>query len=223
MQMKELNPGTDCEVECEEIQGLKYFHRLFCMPGEIKQFVMADLLLKVTGLDGFSLKHRGLDHILLLLSGRTGNGKNLLLAGAVVPTEGAEYVAWFLSRVKQHIGDWLNSSEMCIFSDRGLGLLPAVKAQCPKAHHMLCFRHLIPNIKDHCKKQGKPLTKAGVSRCWVLQAAKTIDDFDQKMAELLNVNEHAGECCGWLVCKLYPSLFWFPDTLLLDCVSQPII
>eukprot|EP00961_Rhodomonas_salina_P273299 3692657-Rhodomonas_salina.1 len=144
-----------------------------------------DILLPVVGINGFHLKHEGLDHIIVVLTGRTGSWHNVILGFGIVEAESDACIQWFLERVNLEFGSWLNNRNMFILSDCNKSIIKGIAKVLPLAHHFSCRLHLLENVKDYCRKHGAhPLTEQGADHFKAAVMAENLDDFKIAMEAL---------------------------------------
>jgi hypothetical protein len=132
-----LNPGS--QAACEFDDGV--FVRACVSIGCIAR--ATHLCQPILGLDGGHMKSRGYGGLALLLVARDGNLKNLTVAVALLPSEKAVHITWFLNKV---VLAGANLS-VPIFADRGPGLLAAGQKLGLKLLH--CTRHILRNCIDN--------------------------------------------------------------------------
>ncbi|XP_071708970.1 uncharacterized protein [Rutidosis leptorrhynchoides] len=94
-------------------------------------------------IDGTHLKANYIGKILTAVV-KNANGKILPDAFAVVDNESNESWAWFLKLVKTHVN--VSKRDLCIISDRHVGILNAMANQQYGWHHRYCLRHIRSNL-----------------------------------------------------------------------------
>ena len=191
--IKELNPGCIAEVESLKVDGQEYFDRLFWMPSQTVGMAHANILLPICGIDGFHLKYHGLDHILMLVTGRTGSWNNVVLAAAIVESESTDQVKWVLKLLVDQLGFWLNADTMLVISDRGPGIRAAIHDVLHKSHHMFCALHLLDNLEAHCRRKGMLLSDDAKLLFNTLKSAETLDEFQDAWQALHYINPQASQ------------------------------
>ena len=122
----------------------------------------------------------------LFLITRDSNNKYLPLACAIVPGETKEAYQYFARELKKWGADkYLNLEESSIISDRDKGL-EQLHLAFELAHHLSCFKHIVPN----CKRQaGK--TKDGIA--WAMQRAQSKDEYLEFLENMRVFNPEAAK------------------------------
>ncbi|KAL5564244.1 hypothetical protein UlMin_027408 [Ulmus minor] len=112
--LEKLNPGTITRIEVDEESRFKYLFLAFGVA--IRGF---RYMRKVVGIDGTFLKgqYRG---VLLVATAQDGNGQCYPLAWGIVDSENEVAWTWFLTQLKEVIGD---TDELALISDRA----PSIK------------------------------------------------------------------------------------------------
>ncbi|GJX94629.1 transposase, MuDR, MULE transposase domain protein [Tanacetum coccineum] len=123
-------------------------------------------------IDGAHLKGNYLGTNLLAV-GMDGNNQIIPLATGVSQGETGESWTWFLSKLKEQIGEPPN---LCIISDRHAAIIQACATVFDNSFHGFCDRHLMMN----CNLKGKKLR--GIF--WKACKAYTTEDFDKAISEL---------------------------------------
>ncbi|GJU29754.1 transposase, MuDR, MULE transposase domain protein [Tanacetum coccineum] len=123
-------------------------------------------------IDGAHLKGNYLGTNLLAV-GIDGNNQIIPLATGVSQGETGESWTWFLSKLKEQIGEPPN---LCIISDRHAAIIQACAIVFDNSFHGFCDRHLMMN----CNLKGKKLR--GIF--WKACKAYTTEDFDKAISEL---------------------------------------
>ncbi|KAF7844439.1 uncharacterized protein G2W53_001344 [Senna tora] len=114
-------------------------------------------------------------HSLLIAMGQDGNKNIVPVAFALVEGETESAWSWFLWRLREHVA---KDREVCLISDRGIGLLAALDNpetgwQPPLGHNMLCIRHVASNLNSKFRnrvirallmKAGHEYTERGCQR-----------------------------------------------------------
>ncbi|XP_061436690.1 uncharacterized protein LOC133361701 [Lethenteron reissneri] len=100
-------------------------------------------LQRVVGIDGSHMKARAYNGTMLVLVGRDGNNRNVLLAVALVPSETAAAYDWFLNCCTTND---IELDGTPVFCDRGTGILASDWKDLMLIH---CTRHLICNGVDN--------------------------------------------------------------------------
>ena len=115
---------------------------------------------------------------LLLAIGIDANGKNVLLAWAIVESENSNSWDYFLRHLKAAIPEVEAATFM---SDRSKGLLKAEPTLGPEIVRAYCCKHLKANFIKHAGKQFEPFF-------WTIANAKTREEYDNalRLLELQN-------------------------------------
>ncbi|KAF7833315.1 uncharacterized protein G2W53_015648 [Senna tora] len=112
---------------------------------------------------------------LLIAMGQDGNRNIVPVAFALVEGETEFAWLWFLWRLREHVA---KDCEVCLFSDRGTGLLaaldnPGTGWQPPLGHNVFCIRHVASNLNSKFRnrviralsmKAGHEYTERGCQR-----------------------------------------------------------
>ncbi|KAL5537977.1 hypothetical protein UlMin_045921 [Ulmus minor] len=140
--LEKLNPGTVTRIEVDGESRFKYLFLAFGVA--IRGF---RYMRKVVGIDGTFLKgqYRG---ILLVATAQDGNGQCYPLAWGIVDSENEDAWTWFLTQLKEVIGD---TDELALISDRAPSIKKAISTVFEKAHHGACAWHVAQNIKNNFK------------------------------------------------------------------------
>ncbi|KAL5577295.1 hypothetical protein UlMin_018994 [Ulmus minor] len=140
--LKKLNPGTVTRIEVDGESRFKYLFLAFGVA--IRGF---RYMRKVVGIDGTFLKgqYRG---VLLVATAQDGNGQCYPLAWGIVDSENKDAWTWFLTQLKEVIGD---TDELALISDRAPSIKKAISIVFEKAHHGAYAWHVAQNIKNKFK------------------------------------------------------------------------
>ncbi|GJZ39254.1 transposase, MuDR, MULE transposase domain protein [Tanacetum coccineum] len=156
-------------------------------------------------IDGAHLKGNYLGTNLLAV-GMDGNNQVIPLATGVSQGETGESWTWFLTKLKEKIGEPPN---LCIISDRHAAIIQACGTVFDNLFHGFYDRHLMMNCNLKGKKQRGILWKA----C----KADTTKDFDKAISELRVHRPKAvrklgeaeapeNELCDWAAAKVYDRI-----------------
>ncbi|KAL5581296.1 hypothetical protein UlMin_013738 [Ulmus minor] len=131
---------------------------------------------KVVGIDGTFLKgqYRG---VLLVATAQDGNGQCYPLAWGIVDSENEDAWSWFLTQLKEIIGD---TDELALISDRAPSIKKAISTVFEKAHHGACAWHVAQNIKNKFKCADI------MGSYWSAVNAYRCEDFTGYMIEISN-------------------------------------
>ncbi|KAL4377858.1 hypothetical protein GQ457_02G033450 [Hibiscus cannabinus] len=159
--MQKYNPGTIADLETlpsymndRVVQEVRQFHRLFwTFPWCINAFKSCKPIIQV---DGTFLYGR-YKQVLLLAVVQDGNQKTIPIAFALVPREDTDSCKFFLKKVRQY---FFRNKRVCLISDRGHGLLSAIKIlgsrfRSPNVEHHFCLRHVASNYHGRYKKDSE--------------------------------------------------------------------
>lgn len=127
-------------------------------------------------IDGAHLKGK-FKGTMFLAVGMDGNNQILPIAFGIGKTESGESWTWFLSKLKDCIGDVQN---LAIISDRAASIDLAVRTVFPHAYHGLCCRHLMVNLRLKSRK-GKAFERLWWKTC----KAYRLSDFQEHMNTLI--------------------------------------
>ena len=109
----------------------------------------------------------------LLAVGMDANNQIIPLATGVAQGETVENWSWFLSKLKECIGD---RDELAIISDRHYAITIACKTVFPRAFHGYCYRHLMMNCKLKTRKHKAIF--------WKTCKAYLVSDFRNAISEI---------------------------------------
>ncbi|KAL5575870.1 hypothetical protein UlMin_017569 [Ulmus minor] len=140
--LKKVNPRTITHIE---VNGDNIFKYLFLAFGvAIKGF---EFMRKVVGIDGTFLKsqYKG---VLLVATAQDGNEQCYPIAWGIVDSENEDAWTWFLSKLKEVIGD---SDELAFISDMALSIKKEISNVFDKAHHGACAWHVSQNVRNKFK------------------------------------------------------------------------
>ncbi|KAE8962058.1 hypothetical protein PR001_g29834 [Phytophthora rubi] len=126
---------------------------------------------RVGGVDGAFLRHGKYKNIHMILVGRDGNSKNMILAIALCAKEDGDNCEWFF-RSCLRAGVKINA--MPLFSDRGSGIMSALETLSITTLRY-CTRHILNNIRDNFKGRIPPDLTAVVYR---IQGAQSFEEYD---------------------------------------------
>ncbi|XP_020587097.1 uncharacterized protein LOC110029241 [Phalaenopsis equestris] len=169
--VQEANPGTFMQLLTNEKGEVREFHRLFwsfnaCIEGfrNLRPMIAVDS----AELHG---KYAG---NFLVATGVDGNDSLFPLAFAITESETESTWTWFLGCIRQCL---TNRVDVTIISDRGRGLMEAVKAVYPSglASHRYCMKQLSCSLRKEFKDETL------VNLFW--EAAKKTEacEFDETM------------------------------------------
>ncbi|XP_016191556.1 uncharacterized protein LOC107632386 [Arachis ipaensis] len=135
------------------------------------------------GLDGCFLKGYYGGQLLSAVA-QDANNHFYVIAYAVVASETKESWKWFLDLLQNDLGPTAVEGWNFI-SDQQKGLMPAMKAVMPNAHHRNCVRHIWKNFTNKYKsKQLKNVV-------WACAKSSTKAEFKEHMMRLKKVNKDA--------------------------------
>ncbi|XP_058180113.1 uncharacterized protein LOC131298654 [Rhododendron vialii] len=183
------NPGSTALLKVDRLvhEQAVVFQRLFiCFDAQAKGFLAS--CRPFIGLDACFLKgpYGGQ---LMHATTRDGNNQMYPLCMAIVEAELKDSWVWFLENLLAIIGR-PEERGWCFMSDRQKGLIEAFKQLMPNVEHRFCLRHMYANFnKTYKGKEYKAMF-------WGAASAYTIPEFNEKMAEIKNVDKKAHE---WLL------------------------
>lgn len=132
-------------------------------------------LRRVLIIDGAHLKGPYLGTMYLAVA-MDANNQIVPVAFGVGRSESGDGWAWFLTNLKQCIGELPG---LVFVSDRANSIKQAINTVYPTAHHALCCRHLMMNVKTKDSRiEYKKHLYMKVCK------AHTVHDFDRRMAAL---------------------------------------
>ncbi|KAL5583295.1 hypothetical protein UlMin_015737 [Ulmus minor] len=158
--LEKLNLGTVTRIEVDGESRFKGFH----------------YMRKVVEIDGTFLKgqYRG---VLLVATAQDGNGQCYPLAWGIVDSENEDAWTWFLTQLKEVIGD---TDELALISDRAPSIKKAISTIFEKAHHGACAWHVAQNIMNKFKCVDI------MGSYWSAVNAYIFEDFTGYMIEISN-------------------------------------
>ncbi|KAL5544793.1 hypothetical protein UlMin_008577 [Ulmus minor] len=115
--LEKLNPGTVTRIEVDGESRFKYLFLAFGVA--IRGF---RYMRKVVGIDGTFLKGQYWG-VLLVATAQDGNGQCYPLAWGIVDSENEDAWTWFLTQLKEVIGD---TDELALISDRAPSIKKAI-------------------------------------------------------------------------------------------------
>ena len=110
---------------------------------------------------------------MFLVVAMDGNNNIVPVALGVGRSETADEWTWFLNKLKTCIGE---PRGLVFMSDRAASINAAITAIFPNAHHALCCRHLVMNVRSRA-----PQIKRYKSAYWKACKAYTTHVFDRMM------------------------------------------
>ena len=113
------------------------------------------------------------------------------------------------------VWEWLNSPDFVMTTDRGLGILSAIKEKLPRCIPRLCALHLLDNLPKVVGSLGEEYR----SLYWSLVKDKYKGNFDTVMEQLLKSQPQIAQYLGNI-----PAALWadhaFPGSTLGRCTSS---
>ncbi|XP_015956797.1 uncharacterized protein LOC107481097 [Arachis duranensis] len=171
MELHRSNPGSTALMEViPQPESLPLFDRLYISLDTCKKGFKEGCR-PLIGLDGCFLKGRYGGQLLSAV-GQDANNHFYVIAYAVVPNECKETWKWFLTLLKEDLGEDLEL---------------AMKDVNTTAHHRNCVLHIWKNFIKHFKDEQ---TKQMV---WECSHCTTIQEFRSAMEKLKKLNEGAWE------------------------------
>ncbi|XP_022872850.1 uncharacterized protein LOC111391817 [Olea europaea var. sylvestris] len=187
--LRESNPGTVTHIE---VDSRNKFHYLFLAFGaSIRGYL--HYLRTVICVDGSHLKgpYKG---TLLLATAQDANKQIYPLAWGIVDAETNRSWMWFLSNLKDLIGD---SNELVLVSDRKNSIENAIAHLFPRAHDGCCVWHMEKNLIQWYNNTSSIFLFKRVARTY------RTEDFERLMGQLRRVSARA---YGYLERAGFP--FW---------------
>ncbi|KAL5544667.1 hypothetical protein UlMin_008451 [Ulmus minor] len=208
--LEKLNPGTVTRIEVDGESRFKYLFLAFGVA--IRGF---RYMRKLVGIDGTFLKGQYWG-VLLVATAQDSNDQCYPLAWGIVDSENEDAWTWFLTQLKEVIGD---TDELALISDRAPSIKKAISTVFEKAHHGACAWHVAQNIKNKFKCADI------MGSYWSAVNAYRCEDFTGYMTEISHryprVAEYLENEVGfekWSRCH-YPGLRDFPYVALLDVIQ----
>jgi hypothetical protein len=170
----ECNPGTVTHIEVDSHDRFHYFFLAF--GASIRGYIQ--YMRPVICVDGSHLKgpYKG---TLLLATAQDANKQIYPLAWGIVDAETNKSWMWFLSNLKDLIGD---SDELVFVSDRKTSIEKAISHLFPLSHHGCCMWHMEKNLIQRY---------SNASSIFLFKRAATtyrIEEFDRLMGQLRRVS-----------------------------------
>lgn len=134
---------------------------------------------------------------LLLAAGIDANGKNLLLAWAVVESENESSWAWFLAQLKKAIPQ---TRDMTSVSDRDKGFLSADDVFGDGVNRLVCCYQLNTAL-------GERYSPGLEKYFWKIAEATSRVEFIDRMEDLKSVNQPAAEYLAGIDTRLWVTAF----------------
>ena len=129
---------------------------------------------KIVGIDGMFLKSQ-YKEVLLVAMAQDGNGQCYPIAWGIVDSENEDVWTWFLSKLKEVIGD---SNESAFISDMALSIKKEISNVFDKAYHGACAWHVSQNVRNKFKYADI------TGSYWNAVNAYKIEDFKGYMVEI---------------------------------------
>ncbi|GKB14195.1 transposase, MuDR, MULE transposase domain protein [Tanacetum coccineum] len=166
--LERTNDGTVTHIETDNEDRFKMVFIAFGVVIRSFKYHMRPLII----IDAAHLKGR-YEGTNLLAVGMDGNNQIIPIATGVSQGETGPSWTWFLSKLKECIGE---IPDLTIISDRHAAILSSCEAVFPNAFHGYCCRHLMMNCK----------LKSIKMQClfWKLCKAYSVDEFRMAINEL---------------------------------------
>ncbi|XP_016185103.1 uncharacterized protein LOC107626718 [Arachis ipaensis] len=185
MELHRSNPRSTALMEViPQPKSLPLFDRLYISLDACKKGFKEGCR-PLIGLDGCFLKGRYGGQLLSAM-GQDANNHFYVIAYAVVPNECKETWKWFLTLLKENLGE-VPQHGWNFISDQQKGLELAMKEVNPIAHHRNCVLHIWKNFIKHFKDEQTKQMVWECSRCTIIQELRSA------MEKLKNLNEGAWE------------------------------
>ncbi|KAJ9536566.1 hypothetical protein OSB04_un000265 [Centaurea solstitialis] len=166
--LERANPGTITSIR-KDSSGR--FAECFVALGVVIHTFLQNLR-PVLIIDAAPLKGEYLGTMFLVVA-MDGNNNIVPVALGVGRSETADEWTWFLNKLKTCIGE---PRELVFMSDRAASINTAITAIFPNAHHALCCRHLVMNVRSRA-----PRIKQFKTPYWKACKAYTTPVFDRMM------------------------------------------
>nr|KAJ0206074.1 hypothetical protein LSAT_V11C500295360 [Lactuca sativa] len=145
--LEKKNLGTITYIKTSDDKKFEYLFMAIGCAVRVFQRCLHPIIIN----DGAKLKGKYFDTIFIAV-GMDGNNQILPIAFGVGKTESGESWIWFLSRLKECIGDM---PSLAIISDRANSIEIVIQSVFPNAYHELCCRHLLMNMRTKIDKQER--------------------------------------------------------------------
>ncbi|KAJ9566475.1 hypothetical protein OSB04_002441 [Centaurea solstitialis] len=166
--LERANPGTITSIRTDSSGR---FAECFVAVGVAIHTFLQNLR-PVLIIDAAHLKGEYLGTMFLVVA-MDGNNNIVPVALGVGRSETADEWTWFLNKLKTCIGE---PRELVFMSDRVASINAAITAIFPNAHHALCCRHLVMNVRSRA-----PRIKQFKTPYWKACKAYTTRVFDRMM------------------------------------------
>jgi hypothetical protein len=83
-----------------------------------------------------------------------------MLAFGLIPSESKQHCEWFINNMKNcghQLSSFIAQEDLLCVTDRGTGLLSAIKRCLPQASRRYCYLHILKHIKN--MEKGSPARK----------------------------------------------------------------
>ncbi|KAE9039193.1 hypothetical protein PR001_g7613, partial [Phytophthora rubi] len=165
---EEVNPGTHTAVE---LDGDCRFRRAFLSnPDAARHQNKAQ---RILGFDGSFMKTLNQKNTMLILVGRDGNNKNIVMAVALVPSEDTANCQWF---VLNCLMAGIETIGIPFFMDRGKAGIAAATTFGLQLH--FCTRHIAGNMTKKFKALFTPDLQ---KRLYKIQQSKSAEEFESRL------------------------------------------
>ncbi|KAL5575748.1 hypothetical protein UlMin_017447 [Ulmus minor] len=181
------NPGSLAVVQSESVGEPPHFKRIFiCLQACAHGFMQG--CRGIVGLDGCHLKGP-FGGIMLGAVSLDANLQFFPLAYAIVEVEDKDSWAWFLTMLRDGVGENLDVRPWVLISDRQKGLIKAAGEVLPECTHRMCCHHILQNWQKMYKVPGLK------DMFWEAANATNVYEFRLAMDKIRAENEAA---YGWL-------------------------
>ncbi|XP_073152970.1 uncharacterized protein [Henckelia pumila] len=177
--LEKNNPGTTTYIQTD--QGDRFLYFFLSLGPSIRGFHSS--MRPVICVDGTFLKckYKG---TLIIATCQDANGQIYPIAWGIVDSENDSSWLWFMSRLKEQIGD---SNRLVFISDQHKSITKAIRMIFPQSHHGHCIWHMEQNIKVKFHTKGLiPLFKSAAE-------AYRMSEFENYMTEIYKKNEKLGK------------------------------
>lgn len=193
--LRSNNPFLETAVETlDNPNGQSTPRRVFVCP--VQSQISFTQMRKFMAIDGTSFRAEFVQ-TLLLAAGIDANGKNLLLAWAVVESENESSWAWFIAQVKQAIPQ---TQDMTSVSNLDKGFVAADEVLGDGVNRLVCCCHISTAF---CERYSPDLE----SYFWKIAEATSRVEFIDRMEDLKSVNRAAAEYLAGIDTRLWVTAF----------------
>ncbi|KAD2392864.1 hypothetical protein E3N88_39841 [Mikania micrantha] len=169
------NPGTFTHIQ---LDAMGRFEMFFVAIGVAVSIFFINYLRPLIIIGGAHLKGKFKGTMFLVVA-MDGNNQILPIAFGIGKIESGESWTWFLSKLKECIGE---NPSLSIVSDRAASIEMDIRTVFPFVFHGLCCRHLMVNLRQKSKK-GKTFEQLW----WMTCKAYRSSDINELVHTLLDI------------------------------------